>query len=140
MRIFMLEDDHWRRHCLMDWLRPDDEVTIIESCRQRDKFDPPYDLILLDHDLGGRQLEGHEDCGLTFVRDAMFELQEDNGRGMIIIHSYNPDGARNMANALAPRPNVHIAPFGGVQFRRLLTAAREASIIADPPAKERAKR
>ena len=64
MKVFILEDDPYRIVKFRDLLKGHD-LTIIDSCTKVEEFKPPYDLILLDHDLGGRQLEDHEDCGLT---------------------------------------------------------------------------
>ena len=131
MRIFVLEDDLNRRQTMGEQLLPEDEVTTIDTCTQAIKFQPPYDLVLLDHDLGGRQMEHHVDCGTVFVRMMLPELMRaDVSR--IVIHSYNPDGAARMARDLQHRAHVYVAPFGGAEFWRHLTAAREASIITGP--------
>ena len=115
MRIFILEDDHARILTLRERLF-NHNLTIINSCIEVDKFQPPYDLLLLDHDLGGRQLEGHEDCGLTFVRLVKPRL---SSVVPIIIHSYNPVGAADMMNELE---GFHVAwaPFMGSTFKAAL--------------------
>jgi hypothetical protein len=87
---------------------------VIDSCAREAAFNPPYDLILLDHDLGGRQMEEHEDCGLTFVNRVRDKFTPDD---IIILHSYNPVGAANMAAVLrGVAGEVLVAPFGGATF------------------------
>lgn len=121
MRIFVLEDDLWRQKTLTEhYLSSADEITMINSCREGYQFNPPYDLILLDHDLGGRQLEQHEDCGLTFVRQMKRYFEAYQDAGAVVIHSYNFDGAKAMAAELEGLPNIHVAPFGGPEFNRLM--------------------
>lgn len=96
MKVFILEDDPIRIGQFMEWLRGDD-ITCADSCTQAYKFEPPYDLIFLDHDLGGRQLEEHEDDGLAFVRLIKDQINPD---ALVVIHSYNPDGALRMFDEL----------------------------------------
>ena len=121
MKIFILEDDPER----IRWLREtliDHETTFIISCIGVDNFQPPYDLILLDHDLGGRQLKEHEDCGLTFVNLVKDRI---NPEAVIIIHSFNPDGAQRMQQALfdAGIKNVDRCPFRGRAFEVAVSGA-----------------
>ena len=111
MKIFILEDDATRQQ----WLRErliDHDITIIESCRDAAKFVGPYDLILLDHDLGGRQLEAHEDCGLLFVQ----RCKDRFGDAEVIAHTYNSAGA----NAMRAQHRMYVAPFRGREFCDLL--------------------
>lgn len=113
MKVFILEDDPER----IRWFREyffNDEVTFIESCKQADQFKPPYDLILLDHDLGGRQLEDHEDSGTTFATLIKDKLEDCP---FIIIHSYNAVGAGRMRAVLG---RGYYAPFHGDMFHDLL--------------------
>lgn len=113
-RVFILEDDEIRVAHLLSLLISCD-VTRVASCRQAKKFVPPYDLILLDHDLGGRQITRHEDCGLTFVRMIKDKINPD---ATIVYHSYNPDGARAMQQEVG---RGMIAPFGSSLFNQIVT-------------------
>ena len=85
LRVFVLEDDPDRIRQLTEWLIGC-EWDCIQTCIREYEFKPPYDLILLDHDLGGRQLADHEDCGLTFVKLVKDRI---NIEADIIVHSYN---------------------------------------------------
>lgn len=120
MRIFILEDDAARIHQFREVCYPHVDPDIALSCEQIHKFQPPYDLILLDHDLGGRQLEDHEDSGEAFV-----ELIKDRvGNANIIIHSYNLAGALRMAHTLREvGASVIRLPFGPelLQFIQTVT-------------------
>lgn len=61
------------------------------------KWAPPYDIVLLDHDLGGEQMVASgQNTGYGFVTAASgFESCH-----RVIVHSWNPDGAANMLRAL----------------------------------------
>lgn len=113
MRVFVLEDDpdriRWFAERLMahTW-------DCIQTCHREYAFKPPYDLILLDHNLGGRQMDNsHEDNGL-----ALLGLIKDRiGETPVVIHSYNGPAADRMQREW---PSAHIAPFRGVRFLTLL--------------------
>lgn len=117
-RIFILEDDPTRMQQLRGWianeLREDEyAITHYESAvgaRAHESFD----LYLLDHDLGGRQLEENEDCGLMFCKE---QKEKISPIARVIFHSYNYGGAANMRHELG---HGTIAPFGGRLFREKL--------------------
>lgn len=114
MKIFILEDDPERIRYFRELFYADHTVDVASSCVEVDKFQPPYDLILLDHDLGRRQMAEHEDCGLTFVRLVKDKLTKDD---LVIVHSYNHDGAVNMIMEIQDRVMFcdHF-PFRGPRF------------------------
>lgn len=115
MNIFILEDDALR----MQWFRErllNHDITHADSCTQIERFQPPYDLIFLDHDLGGRQLEDHEDNGAAFAK---LIAESVNADAVVIIHSYNSAGAQNIQLTLG-LPTTIYAPFRGVQFTQLV--------------------
>ena len=127
MRIFVLEDDPDRIITLSNFFRPflDDgtitEINWASSNWQRDKFERPYDLILLDHDLGGRQLTPHEDDGLKFIRSIKDEIYD----AFVILHSYNPEGVTAMH---AEYPVAVPVPFDTPQFWSLIKAILSAGL------------
>lgn len=106
MRVFVLEDDERRIDLFIQALVGSD-VTIARSCREVKKFQPPYDVILLDHDLGGRQMRQHEDCGLTFLKMVRTQINPD---AIVIIHSYNPVGAAQMQDELPGSLRILFGP------------------------------
>ena len=123
MKVFVLEDDPAR----VQWLRErliDHDLTVIDSCADVKQFQPPYDLLLLDHDLGGRQMEDHEDCGETFA----WLIREHVGDADVIVHSYNWPGAMAMLAALGK--GVY-APFRGPYFTRLLAEAETGHALEE---------
>lgn len=132
MKIFVLEDDPVRIVTFaLDHLDPrHNTVHWAAMCSQEDRFDPPYDLILLDHDLGGRQLVTHEDNGVEFVRLILDRL---NDEADIIIHTHNEEGAKNIRALIASWDRVNgvtrglllIAPFDGALFYTALNAAMD---------------
>lgn len=99
MRIFILEDDQAR----ITWFKRrfiHDQVTFVESCSQISEYMPPYDLICLDHDLGGRQMSNHEDNGEEFAKLLCNPPEARSGTAgplAVIVHSMNPDGAMRIA-------------------------------------------
>lgn len=121
MKIFILEDDPQR----IDFLWPHlmgHQTVVIDSCTKADRFKPPYDLILLDHDLGGRQLDEHEDCGLTFVKLISAQINPD---AVVVVHSYNPGGALRMVQELQDHDIKALsAPFGGSEFLSVIQALK----------------
>lgn len=139
-KIFILEDDPERIRQFSKWFDPYNKAIqwdCIHTCERVDDFKPPYDYIFLDHDLGGSQLgykhgrplsvQEAEDCGLTFVKLVGAKLQQHQP-SMVVLHSYNPDGARNMAMELRGwvKKNVIIAPFGTKDFMYVITAIQES--------------
>lgn len=66
-----------------------------------------FDVVLLDHDLGGRIfVESGPGTGYEVAR--WLEMHPDKIPEKVIIHSLNPDGAQNINNVL---PNAVQIPF-----------------------------
>lgn len=124
MRVFILEDDQTRMQTLRARLL-NHEVTHIASCRDHAKFAPPYDLILLDHDLGGRQYTKHEDCGTTFCQLIKGRINRHLPQ-TVVIHSYNHVGAKRMQQELGF--GIY-APFGGIEFDAILRGVLKAPSV-----------
>lgn len=114
MKIFILEDDRERILYLRE-LFMDHEVTWAESVTDIDKFAGPYDLILLDHDLGGRQMEDHEDSGTEFCKLIKGRIEG----ALVIIHSFNGVAAKRMLDILGEGVAIY-APFRGSQFNKMM--------------------
>lgn len=71
----------------------------------------PFDIIFLDHDAKWN------DPNLTFLPVAQ-RLAELKFAGDVIIHSYNPPGAKRMEHILGREARVIIAPFGSFDIVR----------------------
>lgn len=128
MRIYVLEDDPERIVTLCRYFdrqqrewgaggtdRGPIQTQWSQTNFRNHEFTPPYDLILLDHDLGGRQLEDHEDNGRRFMN----RLKSQFGDALVIIHSFNTGAAASMK---VDYPPAVMAPFNSIEFWNLLNA------------------
>ena len=122
LKVFILEDDPYRMRIFREDLFEVADITHAGSCTEIEKFQPPYDFIFLDHDLGGRQMEENEDSGTTFAR--LIKDQIQNSNIPIVIHSYNQSGAQRMLDILS-LPFAQWMPFGGVAFSHAIEFIRE---------------
>jgi predicted O-methyltransferase YrrM len=115
MNIFVLDDDleiriswfqeAYKDHTLVYAL---DAVTALDILNKR-----KFDLIFLDHDLGGGFMQD-SDYHNTGYQVAKGLLQTINAETNVIIHSWNPDGAKRMADVLYEREKGRVLrqPFG----------------------------
>jgi hypothetical protein len=112
MKIFILEDDPRRIRVFLEALYPElndtdilQVATDVESAKWL--WTPPYDLMFLDHDLGGRQMVESSDpnTGYQFLRRVIPDLT----REQIIVHSWNPTGAWAMVNLVQGVNQVAVA-------------------------------
>ena len=119
MRIFILEDDHERIELFRE-LVIGHELTIAEDAATAIAIlgsDSGFDLFMLDHDLGNRQMVSNDDknTGSEVVR---WIVQSSMKCPTTIIHSYNPDGAESMFNALKKHGvDCHMIKFYDVAMR-----------------------
>lgn len=145
MTIYVLEDDPERIRKFAFWLLGHD-WDCAQTCGRVDEFKPNhYDILFLDHDLGGRQMErgsslslhedlikgsnlseviyqrGYgsvEDCGLTFAKLITGKIPENTN---IVIHSYNGPGAWKMVQEFRQQGfHAHYYPFGGREFMKII--------------------
>ena len=96
MRIFLLEDDP-NRVAGFEIAAQGAELTHAISVEEaRRKWNPPYDVVLLDHDLGGETFvdSKEENTGAEFLRTP--GVIEGMRGALIVVHSYNPSGAEHM--------------------------------------------
>lgn len=134
-RVFVLEDDPYRIGLFQDACLGRHDLTLTDRLSgPRGAFTlyaPPYDLIYLDHDLGGRQMvDSHEEeTGAAFVR--WMPLASDH-QPVITIHSYNMDGARNMARTLRDKGYTKVIswPFCGT----VIDTLKEVEVSLDKDA------
>ena len=109
MKIMFLDDDPNRHTQLMSALVGfDSSVDWAQTAQEAIKFlsSNEYDIIYLDHDLGGKiMVESGEETGYEvakWINDNMENLPP------IVIHSLNPVGVQNMLNVL---PTAKAIPF-----------------------------
>lgn len=113
LKVFILEDDGQRLGLFQEALKGC-ELTVSFSCADHEKFSPPYDIILLDHDLGmlfdNDPTVGDGNKFLFLIKD---KLPLQSKFAMIIIHSWNKDAAQRMADTVkANGLNAILMPFG----------------------------
>lgn len=108
MKILILEDDLARQEFFKVNLEKHN-LTITDSSKVAiEKLSSEkWDILFLDHDLGGQvHVESGENTGYEVAK-----FLEENEKFMppnIIVHSLNPVGAKNIINAL---PNAFHIPF-----------------------------
>ena len=104
MRILFLDDDQIRHDKFRELINNRHEIHAVytaKECIDCLKLRPKYDMIFLDHDLGGRQFveSGYE----TGYQVAQWLQQHPALQApTMIIHSFNPIGAKQM-NACIPK-------------------------------------
>lgn len=107
MNIFILEDDSIRMELFREALK-DHNVDHADNVVDGKKLLTlnEYDLILLDHDLGGEQMihSADENTGYQLAKF----IRDDNICARVITHTYNPAGAKNI---LAVLPRATYIPF-----------------------------
>ena len=109
MRVFVLDDSKERLHVfstklighvLYTAMTASEAISILEQ-------EPPFDNIFLDHDLGD-QVMAPSGPGTGYeVAQWLSQHPEKTTHCDIIIHSFNSDGAKNMASLL---PTARIIP------------------------------
>ena len=111
-KIFILEDDWYRIRQFEQAGIGLDLTLAISMDKAKSLWNPPYDILLLDHDLGDRQMvdgsdvnTGSEFCRWVPVGDVPRH---------VLIHSYNRAGALNMQSMLVCKHEIDatILPFG----------------------------
>lgn len=116
-KVFILEDDPDRIEWFQENLGSRFELIVYsDSISAKENFflKAPYDLILLDHDLGGRQYVESFDLN-TGYEFSKFLVKNYPVNTMILIHSHNPVGADNMYELLSKTfPKVQVFPFGKI--------------------------
>jgi len=113
MKVFILEDNDERIKQFEDLLTPAGYyLTIAKSVAEAiQKYSPPYDILYLDHDLGGEVMVDSEkpNTGYQFAK-WLVANDVDLIRRRIVLHSMNPAGVRNMKSQL-PLSSVSEIPF-----------------------------
>ena len=118
MKIFILEDDPNRMVKFMKELtghRVDhaETVDIGFAMIKADK----YDLLFLDHDLGGAQMVDSSEENTGYELAKLITSSTSNKETPCIIHSCNPVGADNMVKVL---PHAHRIPFFSLNFPSIM--------------------
>ena len=114
MKLFILEDDPSRIVRFKKMFGNDHEMTFTEHAEEALNIlkEEEFDVIFLDHDLGGRQmvLSEEEDTGYQVAKRMDKTVNKET---IVIVHSHNPVGATNMVNVLTNGVRrVYRLPFG----------------------------
>ena len=118
MRILFLDDDEKRQK------RFRSEVPFCQQVRTAEEaidalFVESYDLICLDHDLGGEVFvdPNRLDTGSEVVRRLVSDLLERQNKAEIVVHSYNEDASADMVMLLRNYGfRANYCPFGSGSF------------------------
>ena len=108
MKILILDDDLNRHGFFNNALRHEDVTNVYTSkeCIEELKKED-WDIVFLDHDLGGQvYVESGEYTGYEVA--LFLEQNPEYKPPKVIIHSLNPQGARNMQMAISGSKHIPI--------------------------------
>jgi CheY-like chemotaxis protein len=113
MRILFLDDSEERIEQAKE-IYSGAELVIVRTAPEaiQQLFHGPWDVVSLDHDLGGEVLvdSDREDCGMEVVR---WIIKNKPPLKIITIHSWNIPAGKRMAEDLQKAGYyAHIHPFG----------------------------
>ncbi len=110
MKILILEDDPVRFSLMEKFLQRVDNIAITHVETSKEAIDHlaenTYDIVSLDHDLGGTQL-AKSGPGTGFEVARWLANNEDRQPPQIWLHSLNPVGRMNMKYEL---PDAFVCP------------------------------
>ncbi|HKX33194.1 MAG TPA: cyclic-phosphate processing receiver domain-containing protein [Blastocatellia bacterium] len=120
MRILILEDDAERNRKLRHALIGHDATfttTAAEAIEALSKFER-FDVASLDHDLGGGQMLPSDEQSGYAVAEFIVSMGAGKWPTLIIVHSFNPAGAKRMCDCLSFCEAIEIrrAAFGTPLF------------------------
>lgn len=76
-----------------------------------------YDILFLDHDLGGEQFVDSSEDNTGYQLAKFITSSTQNRYTPCVIHSCNPDGAKNMAHAI---PHAVRMPFVSMDIKSVV--------------------
>ena len=113
MKILFLDDDPGRiRKARLQFAN--DFLIEAETAEQAIEMlerESPFDLVSLDHDLGGNIYCPSDEVSGYAVAKYISSMPKDKLPGRVIIHSFNPVGAENMINVLTDIVPITQQPF-----------------------------
>jgi CheY-like chemotaxis protein len=101
LKILILDDDEVRHQAFAKKLIGNlvEHVRTAEDTIYQLIHHGPWDMVFLDHDLGGQQMvESGQGTGYEVAK--WLSENKEFLPGCVIIHSYNPAGAKNMLNII----------------------------------------
>lgn len=108
MRILFLDDDQHRINVFVDWCqqRGHGDVRVVKTSAEAIEAltHSDFDIIFLDHDLGGEQMvESGPGTGqevAQWLADRFNYLIHTGILPKVVVHSWNPEGGKRMFNTL----------------------------------------
>jgi response regulator of citrate/malate metabolism len=107
-RIFVLDDDMNRINWFTQTFGSIDYAHTVDAAKSILENNI-YDIIFLDHDLGGPYTSGPDGDGIDLAQWMASERIQLNAQ--IIVHSLNYDGAKNISKTLSASHNVTVCNF-----------------------------
>lgn len=106
MRIFVLEDNPERNKKFRRELIGNEVVIVEDVSSAKSQINIKFDLLFLDHDLGGQEMvPSGDDTGYEVAKILSQSINRDTP---VVIHSCNHAGARAMQFCL---PQAKLIPF-----------------------------
>ena len=102
MKVLFLDDDPNRMKYARLYFSKDElseAETAEQAIKMLEKYSP-YDLVLLDHDLGGKVYCPSDEVSGYAVAKHISEMPKEKLPLRVVIHSFNPAGAENMIRVL----------------------------------------
>ena len=111
MRVLFLDDNERRCESFLATCRPATACTVVTTAQAAIEAlgNTVYDVVFLDHDLGGAAMAASGPG--TGYEVAQFIAEMDNRPRTVIIHSWNPAGAQAMRRCLREKCDVIVFPF-----------------------------
>lgn len=113
LRILFLDDDEHRASVFIEEHPTAVWVRSVEECIGL--LDQDWNVIHLDHDLGGEQYVDSDrpDCGMEVVRHIISRPYDNLRRTIFIVHTHNPEAGERMRDALlAAGYDATYQPYG----------------------------
>jgi CheY-like chemotaxis protein len=114
MKVLFLDDDKGRLK-KAEILFVNDELIKVETAEQAIEIlekNSPFDLVSLDHDLGGEMFCPSDEVSGFAVAKYISQMPKDKLPKKVVVHSFNPDGAQKMMDVLQGIVPVEQQAFG----------------------------
>ena len=114
MKMLFLDDDPNRRKKAIMYYSLRYEIYAVETAEEAIQvLDAifPFDVVSLDHDLGGQVYCPSDDNSGYAVAKHIATMSEDKRPKIVIVHSFNPVGADNMLAVLDGKVVTRRKPF-----------------------------
>jgi CheY-like chemotaxis protein len=113
VKVLFLDDDPNKMEYAREYYNGDEfyGVETVEQAIRMLEENSPYDLVDLDHDLGGEYFAPSDEVSGYAVAEYISQMAKDKLPKKVVIHSFNSIGAKNMVNVLQGIVPVIEQPF-----------------------------